>query len=34
VSKNRWHLEVKLSTAAGIDAEVLGWLRDAYGLCA
>lgn len=34
VSKNRWHLEVKLTTASDLDAELLGWLRDAYELCA
>ena len=34
VSKNRWHLDVKLSAAGEIDAELLGWLREAYDLCA
>lgn len=33
VSKNRWHLEVKLTTAGDFDAELLSWLRDAYDLC-
>ena len=32
--KNRWHLEVKLAAANQIEAELLGWLRDAYELCA
>jgi len=34
VSKNRWHLDVKLADAKEIDAELLGWLRAAYDLCA
>ena len=34
VSKSRWHLEVKLSSAKEIDSELLGWLREAYDLCA
>ena len=33
VSKNRWHLEVKLVTEKDIDGVLLGWLRDAYDLC-
>jgi hypothetical protein len=33
VSKNRWHLDVKLATSQDIDAELLGWLRQAYELC-
>jgi hypothetical protein len=33
VSKNRWHLEVKLATEKDIDGMLLGWLRDAYDLC-
>ena len=33
VSKNRWHLEVKLATEKDIDCMLLGWLRDAYDLC-
>jgi hypothetical protein len=33
VSKNRWHLDVKLSTAKDIDPELLAWLRAAYDLC-
>ena len=32
VSKNRWHLEVKLASESDLDRELLGWLRDAYGL--
>ena len=34
VSKSRWHEEVKLAAAGDIDAELLGWLHDAYELCA
>ena len=34
VSKNRWHLDVKLAASKDIDSELLGWLRQAYGLCA
>ncbi|MBI2681335.1 MAG: DNA replication protein DnaC [Candidatus Solibacter usitatus] len=34
VSKSRWHEEVKVAAAGDIDAELLGWLRDAYELCA
>jgi Domain of unknown function (DUF5655) len=33
VSKNRWHLEVKLSSENEIDRELLTWLREAYDLC-
>jgi len=33
VSKNRWHLEVKLATGKDIDGELLRWLREAYDLC-
>jgi hypothetical protein len=32
VSKNRYHNEVKLSSPAEVDAEVSGWLREAYEL--
>lgn len=34
VSKNRWHLEVKLAASAEMDAELVSWLREAYELCA
>ena len=34
VSKNLWHLEVKLAAPQDLDAELLGWLRDAYDFCA
>ncbi|MGA3212133.1 MAG: DUF5655 domain-containing protein [Terriglobales bacterium] len=34
VSKNRWHLDLKLSRAEEIDAELLGWVGEAYELCA
>jgi hypothetical protein len=33
VSKNRWHLDVRLMGAADIDAEFLTWLREAYEIC-
>lgn len=33
-SKSRWHHEVKLANAAGIDAELLGWLAEAYEISA
>jgi Domain of unknown function (DUF5655) len=33
VSKNRWHLEVKISSENHIDRELLAWLREAYDLC-
>jgi hypothetical protein len=33
VSKNRWHLELKLASMEDIDSELLSWLRDAYDLC-
>src|SRR3954451_15738676 len=31
-SANRWHLEVKLSDPAEVDAELIGWLKEAYEL--
>src|ERR1700752_4013095 len=34
VSRSRWHCEVKLSSAAEIDPEFLGWAKAAYDLCA
>ncbi len=34
VSKNRWHNEIVVSSAAEIDAEVQGWLAEAYQLSA
>jgi hypothetical protein len=33
-SAHRWHLEIKLSDPAQIDAELTGWLKDAYDLSA
>ena len=33
VSANRWHLDVKIAVAGDIDAELLGWLREAYAIC-
>ena len=32
-SANRWHLDVKLAIAGDLDAELLGWLREAYEIC-
>lgn len=31
-SANRWHLEIKLTKPAEIDAELKRWMRDAYEL--
>lgn len=33
-SAHRWHLEVKLTDPAEVDAELGGWLKDAYELSA
>jgi hypothetical protein len=33
VSANCWHLHVKLEIAGDIDAELLGWLHEAYAMC-
>ena len=33
-SAHRWHLEIKLSDPAQIDAELTGWLKEAYELSA
>lgn len=32
VSKNRWHNEIRLDTPEQIDAELCGWLQEAYTL--
>src|SRR5207302_1914247 len=32
VSKSRWHCELKLTSPAEIDAELLGWAKAAYDL--
>ena len=32
VSANRWHNEMLLGAAAEVDAEVVGWLEQAYEL--
>jgi Domain of unknown function (DUF5655) len=32
VSKHRYHNEVKLTSPSDVDAEVVGWLRDAYAV--
>jgi hypothetical protein len=32
VSANRWHNEVVVSSPGDLDAELLGWLRQAYEL--
>jgi len=34
VSKNRWHVDIKIAAASDIDQELIGWLRQAYELCA
>jgi hypothetical protein len=33
VSTNRWDLDVKVSIAGDFDAELTGWLREAYEIC-
>lgn len=32
VSKNRWHQDVRLISPKDVDAEVVSWLKSAYGL--
>jgi hypothetical protein len=32
VSKSRFHNEIKLTSPGDVDAELLGWLKDAYML--
>jgi hypothetical protein len=32
VSKNRWRQDVRLTSSADVDAEVVGWLKRAYAL--
>jgi Domain of unknown function (DUF5655) len=32
ISRNRFHHEVKLTSPAEVDAELVGWLRAAYAL--
>ncbi len=34
VSANRFHQEVKLTSLADVDAELVSWLEDAYALSA
>lgn len=34
VSKNRWHSEVRLSSSADFDPQLVAWLQAAYDLCA
>ncbi|HEX8692348.1 MAG TPA: DUF5655 domain-containing protein [Longimicrobium sp.] len=34
VSRNRFHNELLLATPDDVDAELVGWLRDAYQLAA
>jgi hypothetical protein len=34
VSKNRFHNELLLESPSDVDAELVGWLRAAYGLAA
>jgi hypothetical protein len=31
-SANRWHLNVKLEHPRDVDATVIGWIKQAYGL--
>lgn len=33
-SANRWHVEVKLTSPADVDAELVSWLRAAYEMSA
>ena len=32
VSRNRYHNEVKLTSADAVDGELVGWLKEAYAL--
>jgi hypothetical protein len=32
VSKNRYHNEIKLTSPDDVDAELIGWLKEAYAL--
>ena len=34
VSRNRFHNEIRLSSPEDLDAELVGWLRQAYALSA
>lgn len=34
VSKSRWHHEIRLTGPTDLDQELLGWLRQAYGISA
>jgi len=34
VSAGRWHLEVRLGSPLDVDAELKGWLKDAYDISA
>ena len=33
-SAHRWHLEVRLADPSEVDAELIGWLREAYEISA
>lgn len=33
-SKSRWHLEVRLTDPAQVDAELVAWLREGYEISA
>jgi hypothetical protein len=33
VSRNRWHCEIRVGSAAEIDAELMRWMKDAYEFC-
>jgi hypothetical protein len=34
VSRDRYHLEIKVAAAADIDSQLMGWIGAAYDLCA
>jgi hypothetical protein len=34
VSRSRWHIEVRLESGKDVDRELIGWMRDSYGLSA
>jgi hypothetical protein len=31
-SANRWHLDVRLTTPSEVDAQLIGWLEQAFAL--
>lgn len=32
-SRNRWHVDVRITAKKDVDATLLGWLESAYELC-